>query len=245
MSVDPADFYTGLVAELYEPLASGITDSHRFIEFVRRYGQPALEMCCGTGLPLLDLVAAELHVEGLDSSPDMLAQCQRKAQDRGLEVKLHLSKMQNFDSIDSYRSVYIANGSITLLPDDESLKTTLQSIHRCLKPAGVVLIDLDMPNVDALRDHIGLFRECYMDGFALRVGITSLEQDDDGQGFSLGLRYEREASDGALEVCEHSWVRRIWQRDQFHQHLNENGFDVIEEIKINGNTLQLCARKST
>ena len=30
---DPANFYTGLVAELYEPLASGISDSDRFIKF--------------------------------------------------------------------------------------------------------------------------------------------------------------------------------------------------------------------
>jgi len=92
MNTDPALFYTGLIAELYEPLAGGITDSTRFIEFVRRHGQPALELCCGTGLPLLDLVAAGLDVDGLDSSPDMLALCQQKAQRQGLRVDTYLAK---------------------------------------------------------------------------------------------------------------------------------------------------------
>jgi hypothetical protein len=31
---DPAEFYTGLVAELYEPLAGGIPASKSFIQFV-------------------------------------------------------------------------------------------------------------------------------------------------------------------------------------------------------------------
>ncbi|MCB1647304.1 MAG: class I SAM-dependent methyltransferase, partial [Pseudomonadales bacterium] len=74
-----AEFYSGLIAELYEPLAGGIGSSDRFIRFVRKGGEPALEVGCGTGLPMLDLLAAGLEVEGLDASADMLSQCRSRA----------------------------------------------------------------------------------------------------------------------------------------------------------------------
>ena len=83
---DAADFYTGLIAELYEPLASGITGSRRFIDFVKTHGEPALEICCGTGLPILDLIEAGLDVEGLDASEDMLKICNANSRKRNLEV---------------------------------------------------------------------------------------------------------------------------------------------------------------
>ena len=55
VSNDPADFYTGLVADLYTPLKSSHTDPQAYIDFVKRHGEPALELGCGDGDPLLDL----------------------------------------------------------------------------------------------------------------------------------------------------------------------------------------------
>jgi cytosine/adenosine deaminase-related metal-dependent hydrolase len=87
--MDPASFYTGLVAELYAPLRSETPDPLPYERFVRRYGEPALELACGDGDPLLDLVGQGLDVHGLDSSMDMLARCRARAAERGLHVTLH------------------------------------------------------------------------------------------------------------------------------------------------------------
>ena len=70
--VAPSQFYTGLVADLYETLASEHARADHYRPFLDRYGTPALELGCGTGWPLLDLVAGGYDVEGLDASPDML-----------------------------------------------------------------------------------------------------------------------------------------------------------------------------
>jgi SAM-dependent methyltransferase len=42
-----------------------------------------LEPACGTGRVLIPLLEAGLAVEGLDSSPDMLAVCRQPGRDRG------------------------------------------------------------------------------------------------------------------------------------------------------------------
>ena len=94
---DPGEFYTGLVAELYRPLRSAISDPEPYARFIERYGEPALELGCGDGDPMLDLVARGLDVEGLDASPDMLDRCRHRARAAGVAVTLHQQSIQRMD----------------------------------------------------------------------------------------------------------------------------------------------------
>ena len=116
---DPADFYTGLVAELYAPLRSFTSDPSEYAAFVRSSGEPALELGCGDGDPLLDLVALGLDVDGVDSSADMLDRLRASADARGLSVMVHQQRMEDLDLPRRYRSIYLAGATFTLLPDDE------------------------------------------------------------------------------------------------------------------------------
>lgn len=70
--MDAADFYTGLVAELYEPLRGSVPEPGAYIDLVRGFGEPALELGCGGGDPSVALRLAGLDVEGIDSSIDIL-----------------------------------------------------------------------------------------------------------------------------------------------------------------------------
>lgn len=238
---DAADFYTGLIADLYEPLASGITGSSRFIDFVRTHGEPALEICCGTGLPILDLIETGLDVEGIDASRDMLKICNENSRRRNLEVTLHHSKMQDFVVVRKFRSVYIANGSITLLSSDADLHNTLLRIRSCLDPTGVVLIDLDVPNVASLRKYVGRFKTTEHEGDQLRVGMTDLKWDKISQKLVAELRYERIDPKGNVESVDRSWARKIWNVDQFSEHLLNAGFDVRSVDESGGELIQIFA----
>lgn len=70
---EPSQFYTGLVAELYEPLVSYRAKAEEYTPFIDRAGQPVLELGCGSGVPMLELLQLGYHIEGLDASADMLA----------------------------------------------------------------------------------------------------------------------------------------------------------------------------
>ena len=145
-AVEPSLFYTGLVAELYGPLrSSGAPDPEPYARFVTRSGEPALELGCGDGEPLLDLRARGFDVEGLDASPDMLARCRIAAAERGLVVTLHEATIETMELARRYRSIYLAGATFSLLVDDDTAWRALARIRAHLEPDGSALIPLFIP----------------------------------------------------------------------------------------------------
>lgn len=118
-SMQAADFYTGIVAELYGPLKNCTQTPGPYARFIDGSGQPALELGCGDGEPLLDLRRAGLDVDGVDSSQDMLDRCQAIADREHLEVSLYCQPMQDLQLPRRYRSIFPAGPTINLLPDDD------------------------------------------------------------------------------------------------------------------------------
>lgn len=66
-TVDPADFYTGIVAELYGPLKSFSQDPEPYAAFIRQAGMPTLELGCGEGRPSRSRKAAVSSTPGSGS----------------------------------------------------------------------------------------------------------------------------------------------------------------------------------
>src|SRR6266550_247114 len=46
---------------------------------VTEFGQPVLDVGCGTGRILLDFLVQRIDIDGVDNSPEMLAVCREKA----------------------------------------------------------------------------------------------------------------------------------------------------------------------
>jgi cyclopropane fatty-acyl-phospholipid synthase-like methyltransferase len=101
--MEAAEFYTGIVVEAYAKLKSAQFDPQPYADFVAETGQPALEIGCGDGEPLLSLHAGGLDVEGVDSSGDMRDGCRAKAEALGLEVTLHHQRLEDLALPRRYR----------------------------------------------------------------------------------------------------------------------------------------------
>ena len=155
----PAQFYTGLVADLYEPLASNHARAEDYVAFLEHSGTPALELACGSGLPLVELVERGYEVEGLDASQDMLDRCYARAADRDVDVTLHLAEMQSFSLSRRYQSIFLAGASFTLLATDEDAASALTRIYAHLEAGGSALIPLEIVDVEAIRKSLGRVRE--------------------------------------------------------------------------------------
>ncbi len=223
-----SQFYTGLVADLYDPLVSERASAEDYRPFLDRAGTPALELGCGSGVPLLDLRALGYQVEGLDSSADMLARCRQRAAERGLEVTLHQSEMQSFSLPRRYRAVFLAGATFTLLTTDEDARRTLACIHRHLLPGGAALIPLEIVDPSMVEAALGHYREATSEtGERLRCAVIEVASRSDGCGLRRRLRYERIAPDGRVEVLERDWLTRWWSQGQFRNMLLEAGFESV------------------
>jgi SAM-dependent methyltransferase len=141
MMTQPQIWHYGLVARDWaEFQTGGGPEASCFRTMIDTFGQPALDLGCGTGRLLLPYLAAGLDVDGCDYSKDMLAQCQERAAREGLTPRLFQQATYELDLSRRYRTIF-ACGVIGLGGDR---RLTMQAMQRCyehLRPGGAFVFD--------------------------------------------------------------------------------------------------------
>jgi SAM-dependent methyltransferase len=227
--VDPANFYSGIVVDAYARLKSTSFDADRYRDFVAAHGEPALEVGCGDGQPLLNLCAEGLKVEGVDSSADMLQRCRGNALRRGIEVRLHHERVEDLNLGRRYPSIYFAGPTFTLLPDDRTARRALEAIRRHLADDGMALIPLWVPAPTPVEE-LGVCRSDD-DGLGVEVRYTPLSEKTDPVSRTrvTSTRYERiTATD--RQVAEREWIIHWQTPASFRRACHESGLDIVELI---------------
>lgn len=220
-----ADFYTGIVADLYGPLKSFAQDPEPYAAFVAESGEPALELGCGDGDPLLDLRGRGLDVDGVDSSADMLDRLRARAAATGTEVRVHHQRMERLDLPRRYRAVFLAGPTLTLLPDDAAALAALRAIRAHLTDDGTVLVPLFTP-APTPAGQLGRVRTATAaDGAELRVSVVAEERDEEARTQTALLRYERHHGTES-RVEERPWVLHWYPRAVFAELAGEAGLAV-------------------
>lgn len=193
--MQPADFYTGIVAELYGPLKSESFDPARYARFVHTYGEPALELGCGDGDPLLALRRQGIDVDGVDSSADMLDRCRRRAADNATDISLYHQRMEELDLPRRYRSIFLAGPTFVLLPDDDAALRALHGIRDHLEADGAALVPLFIPAPTPPEDFHRLREASGADRTRLAVSTVAENRDEQARTQVSTLRYQRTAND--------------------------------------------------
>jgi SAM-dependent methyltransferase len=222
---DPAAFYTGLVAELYAPLRGSTPDADIYDRFIRAAGEPALELACGGGDPLLELRRRGIDVEGLDSSVDMLDRARAAARRLGLEIVVYQGDMRDFDIGCTYRSIFLAGPSFNLVPSDADAVRALRRIRAHLDPAGRALVPLFVPPpVDPTT--IGRATEAELEGGDhISCTVVAVERDEHGRTQITRLRYVRDGPRGHAET-ERDWLLHWFSPPRFAELASEAGLTV-------------------
>ncbi len=112
---------------------------------------PALELAIGTGRIALPLAAKGLPVDGIDFSPEMLAQLEQKQGSN--RVRVTLGDFADVDVAGKYRLVYIVfNTFFNLLTQDEQVRC-FENVARHLEEDGVFVIEAGLPSEFACEGH--------------------------------------------------------------------------------------------
>jgi SAM-dependent methyltransferase len=240
--VDPSLFYTGIVAELYAPLRSATPDAERYARFIGDWGEPALELGCGDGDPLLELRRRGIDVEGVDSSADMLELCRRRASEQGLDVAVHHQRMESLDLPRRYRTIFLAGPTFNLLPDDACAIRALLRIRAHLDEGGSALIPLFVPRAIP-QAKLGRVREAVEpDGSVIRVSTIAERRDEVARRQETILRYERVIGETST-VVERPWILHWYSQEGFRALVASTGLATVTVLDAAGGHAQDTAEE--
>lgn len=183
--------YHGLMAQtwdLFRGDTSNWSDRAFFLEIIEDYGQPVLDVGCGTGRLLLDYLAQGIDIEGVDLSPEMLALCREKAQRLSLQPTLYQQAMEDLSLPRSYRVILVPSSSLQLVLNPALVAEVMRRFFAQLEAGGVLV----MPFMRLWQPGDPLENDWQLTGEAIRP--------EDGL---LARRWSRSSFDPATEL-EHT-----------------------------------------
>ena len=146
---DPETWHYGLVAQWWAHFTAARPEELTYYrQAIERYGQPALDLGCGTGRLLRPLLEAGLDVDGSDISPDMLALCRELAARAGMESRLYAQAMHALDLPRTYRTIYICD-SFGIGGQRHQDAEALRRCYHHLAPGGALVFSHHLPYGDA------------------------------------------------------------------------------------------------
>jgi SAM-dependent methyltransferase len=133
------------VVEWWPDLVPDEAEAHGLASFVRRSGEPALEVGFGMGRRLAHCRAAGADIDGLEPSRGLYAACRTQFEQHGLSGhRLYSQPLHEIDLPRRYRCIYAGRVLGTAAtPDADGI--ALFRLHRALEPGGTLLFDHPAP----------------------------------------------------------------------------------------------------
>jgi SAM-dependent methyltransferase len=245
METEVQTWHYGLVARWWAEFSIGGLEIDYHRRLIETYGEPALDMACGTGRLLLPYLRAGLDVDGCDVSPDMLAFCREKAEREGLSPRLYQQAMHRLELPRRYRTIFVC-GSFGLGGDRQQDLEALRRFHRHLQPGGVLALENYVPYgspdewqywVKARRRELPEAwpepgeRRRASDGteFGLRTRIVSVDPLE--QVITLGIRVEQWRGEQLIAEEERTLKAQEYFKNELLMMLDQVGFS---EVRVEG-----------
>ena len=143
----PHIWHYGLVAETWAAFSQDTPELPFLQERIEQFGQPVLDLACGTGRLLLPLLRADIDIDGSDISSDMLGFLREKAEAEGLSPSLYEQPMHALDLPRKYKTIYIC-GSFGLAGSRYLDFETLRKCHGHLEVGGALIFNIYPEYVD-------------------------------------------------------------------------------------------------
>lgn len=121
-----------------------------WIDMARRYGDPVLELACGTGRISIPLAREGFRVTGIDISDSMISRAREKLRHEDLSVEWVNADMRDFHLGKKYSLILLPFNSICHLLELRDLEGCLSCVKEHLKPYGRLIIDVFTPSPEIL-----------------------------------------------------------------------------------------------
>lgn len=119
-------------------------------ELAKEWGDPILELGCGTGRLLLPLAAAGHSITGVDISPALLQVASNKlaGAKQAKRITLHQADLRTFDLPNkSFTFAFCTSNTLMHLPTPTDQLAALRNAQRHLRKGGLLFVDLFNPDL--------------------------------------------------------------------------------------------------
>jgi SAM-dependent methyltransferase len=120
-----------------------------------RYGEPVLELACGTGRLTIPLAREGVNISGLDISEEMLHLAKRKASQSRLRMRFLQGDIRSFDLGEKFKLIFIPAQSLSHLHMREEIEDCFSCVRRHLADEGRFLIEVFNSSVGMLARESG------------------------------------------------------------------------------------------
>lgn len=147
-SIVSSIYRSGQIYDLIFP--AGPDSAAYWRSLAQAYGDPILEIMCGTGAHSIPLAQQGYQVTGLDLAEPMLAEARRKSAQAGVEVEWVLGDVRDFDLGKRFKFIFLPSNSICHLLTRADLEACLACVDRHLDAGGRLVVMVFVPNLKML-----------------------------------------------------------------------------------------------
>jgi SAM-dependent methyltransferase len=196
-----------LLARFYDLENADLSEDLPFwLELADEYGDPILELGCGTGRVLLNLVRRGHAVTGVDNSPEMLARLNAKLAGRGegaqppVPPRVVQADMTDFTVAQAFALAIVPYNTFMHLLTPEAQAAALTRTRQHLRPGAALALDVPNPGEAYAAQEQGLTLErTFADGEHTVQQFSSIAIDRAAQLARLTWLYDSVAPDGGVQ----------------------------------------------
>jgi SAM-dependent methyltransferase len=202
---------------------------------VREFGDPVLELGCGTGRITIALSEAGKRITGLDLSERMLERAAKKRAALRVEARerLHLIQgdMARFDLGEKFRLVIIPFRPFQHLLEVQQQVDCLDCVRQHLTPGGRLILDVFQTDAERMHDPVHM-REMLVteyqtaDGRQVRITERVVAFHRAEQRNDVEMIFSIRHPDGRQERLVFAWTLRYFFRYEIEHLLARCGFRV-------------------
>ena len=114
------------------------------------YGEPVLELACGSGAYLIPLAEKGVEAAGIDISAEMLKRAEEKAAARKVKLDLHQGDIRSFELNKKFPLILLIGNSLQHLLTREDVQKCFAAVKRHLMPEGRFIVEVFNPSLKIL-----------------------------------------------------------------------------------------------
>jgi ubiquinone/menaquinone biosynthesis C-methylase UbiE len=235
------ELYDSFIADYYDesPVVKGrLQDVAFYRDAAREFGDPVLELGCGTGRITMAIAEAGKPITGIDLSERMLERAVKKRSALQVEtrqrVRLVQGDMTRFDLGETFRLIIIPFRPFQHLLEVRQQMDCLDCVRRHLAPGGRLILDVFQTEAERMHDPVHM-REALVteyetaDGRHVRISERIAAFHRAQQRNDVEMIYSITQTDGRQERLVFAWPLRYFFRYEVEHLLARCRFQVTAE----------------